>query len=212
MATSRTHWTPQQEDPGREIREAREEHSKKRLKERKEKDEKELIATWHKSQQLFKGEWKLKPGCIHFPDRGGMIKRFNLCTKKYEEPEKVEQFQDKRTGKMTRIDICYVGTYVGNRQRKRAASESDSCDSKTEDIALSVLPVIKEPERSCVSQPKQRNAKKNMFLRLYLITIGAILLAERPQLNLESLNQSLVKTNRLVYGGRSNPADLRIMR
>jgi hypothetical protein len=47
---------------------------------------------------------------------------------------------------------------------------------------------------------------------MYLITIGAILLAERPQVNIENLNQSLVKANRLVYGGRSNPADIRIMR
>ena len=180
--------------------------------EAKRKDEKELIATWRKNQQLFEGKWKLKPGCIHIPDRDGIIKRFNLCTKEYEKPEKVEQLRDKRTGKMTTIDIWYVGTYVGNRQRQRAASASDSCDYMSEAVALSVLPVIKEPERSCVSQPKQRNAKKIMFLRLYLITIGAILFAERPQLNLENLNQSLVKTNRLVYGSRSNPADLRIMR
>ena len=166
--------------------------------------EKEPAVVWRK--------WKLKPGCIHIPDRDGIIKRFNLCTKEYEKPEKVEQLQDKRTGKMTRIDICYVGTYVGNRQRKGAASGSDSCDYMSEAIALSVLPVIKEPARSCVSQLKRRNVKKNMFLRLYLITIGAILLAERSQLNLEGLNQSLVKTNRRIYGSGSNPYDPQIMR
>ena len=136
----------------------------------------------------------------------------NLCTKEYEKPEKVEQIRDKRTGKMTTIDICYVGTYLGNRQRKRAASGSDICDYMSEAIALSVLPVIKEPERSCVSQLKRRNVKKNIFLRLYLITICEILLAERPQLNLEGLNQSLVKTNRLIYGSESNPYDPQIMR
>jgi len=209
--TSRAHWTPQQEDPKREIREAREDYGRKQMKKRKEKDEKDLITRWHENQKLFEGKWKVKPGCIHFPHEGGSIKRFNMCTKKYEEPEKVEQFHDARTGRTTRIDICYVVTYESNRPRRRAASETDSCDYKTQDIALSVLPVTKEPERK-TSNPKQRKAKTNIFLRMYLITIGAILLAERPQVNLENLNQSLVKANRLVYGGRSNPADIRIMR
>ena len=44
--TSRAHWTPQQEDPKREIWEAREEYGRKQMKKRKEKDEKELITTW----------------------------------------------------------------------------------------------------------------------------------------------------------------------
>ncbi len=76
------------------------------MKKRKEKDEKDLITTWHGHQKLFEGKWKVKPGCIHFPHEGGSIKRFNMCIKKYEEPEKVEQFHDARTGRTTRIDIC----------------------------------------------------------------------------------------------------------
>ena len=157
------------------------------------------------------GKWKVKPGCIHLIDEGGNHKRFNLCTKEYEEPENVEQIYDARTANTTKIDICYVVSYESNRPRRREASGTDSCDYKTQDIALSVLPVNEEPERK-TSNSKPRKAKMNIFLRLYLITIGAILLAERPQVNIENLNQSLVKANRLVYGGRSNPADIRIMR
>ena len=142
----------------------------------------------------------------------------------------MEQIRDKRNGKMTTIDICFVGSCVRDRQRKGAASISDSCDYMTEAIASSVLPVIKEPERSCDSQQRRRNVRMNKFLKLYLRMIGAILLAERPQLDIESLNQSLVKTrpaavlqeetegwkvvvqttNRLIYGRGSNPFDPRI--
>ena len=121
-----------------------------------------------------------------------------MYTKKYEEPEKVEYVHDEQTGRMTRIDICYVGAYESNQPRRRAASGTDSCDYETQDSASSELPATKEPDRT-ISNPKQRKPKMNIFLKMYLITIGAILLAERPQVNIENLNQSLVKANRLVY-------------
>ena len=192
VVSSRSHWTTQQDDPKREIREANEAYSQKRLRERKEKDEKELIARWSKNQQLFEGQWKVKPGCIHIPDKD-RIRRLNLCTWKYEEPEKVEQIRDKQ-GRMTTINVCFVGSYVKEKHRKRAASVSDSCDIMTEAIASPVLPVIEEQERSCDFQEERRNVKMNKFLKLYLIVIGAVLLAERPQLDIESINRSLVKT------------------
>ena len=61
-------------------------------------------------------------------------------------------------------------------------------------IVSPVLPVAERQERSCDSQGKRRNTKMNKFLRLYLAVIGAAVVAERPYLDIEGLNRSLVKT------------------
>ena len=114
-----------------------------------------------------------------------------MYTRKYEEPEKVEYVHDERTGKTTRIDVCYVGAYESNQPRRRAASGIDCCDYKTQNNASSELPATKEPVRE-ISNLRKRKPKTNIFLKMYLIMIGAILLAERPQVNFASLNQKLV--------------------
>ena len=106
-------------------------------------------------------------------------------------PKKVEYVHDERTGKTTRIDVCYVGAYESNQPRRRAASGIGSCDYETQNNASSELSATKEPVRK-ISNLRKRKPKMNIYLKMYLIMIGAILLAERPQVNFAGLNQKLV--------------------
>jgi len=178
----RVRWTPPPENPSQGVREARDDLSRKQVKKQEQRDHRKLVRSWYAYQPMFE-EYKVKPACIHIALEGQKPKRYNLYTRKYEKPERVDYVQDEQSGKAIKIDQCYVATYESNRPRRRTDKRIDSEDCKT-------LLAAKETKR--IFNLKQKKPRMNLILKAYMIIIGMILLTERPHVNLRVLNQKLV--------------------